>query len=116
MLLFFCFIFLAHSFPTSINKDFVLTAWTCKEAPRLYNAVQVDAGQGKVVARDRNYAYFLISRRWSRLSTTRIKHVSVGPAGLWASSSSNKVYKYIAGDLRASNGNYCSSSCFPHLL
>ncbi|XP_070785057.1 fish-egg lectin-like [Enoplosus armatus] len=79
-------------------------AWRCQEAPRLNNIKQIDAGQGKVVARDQNYAYFLIGSYWYRLSTIRMQHVSVGPAGLWASSTSSRVYKFVAGNFQQASG------------
>ncbi|XP_062300054.1 fish-egg lectin-like [Scomber scombrus] len=80
-------------------------AWTCSEAPRLYNVKQIDAGQGKVVATTTsNYAYFLIGSRWYNLGTTRVKHVSVGPAGLWGVDISNKVNKYVSGRFLPSTG------------
>nr|CBK52298.1 lectin [Dicentrarchus labrax] len=83
-------------------------AWTCKEPPSLYGAVQIDAGQGKVVARDRNYyAYFLSGTTWQRLGSYRaLKHVSVGPAGIWAVDTSNRVHKYVAGNFKLSSGGY----------
>nr|XP_033488177.1 fish-egg lectin-like [Epinephelus lanceolatus] len=81
------------------------TGWNCDEGPRLYNARQLDAGQGKVVALDRNnYPYFLIGSSWQRLSSVRFRHLSVGPAGLWGSSTSNIVYKYVAGNFVQSRG------------
>ncbi|XP_054480943.1 fish-egg lectin-like [Anoplopoma fimbria] len=80
-------------------------AWTCTEAPRLYNVQQVDAGQGKVVVRDSNYyTYFLGGYSWYKLSTTRLRHVSVGPAGLWGTGTDNRVYKYVAGQFLPSSG------------
>ncbi|KAM7366880.1 hypothetical protein PAMP_014818 [Pampus punctatissimus] len=80
-------------------------AWTCRDAPRLYNVKQVDAGQGKVVARDSNYyVYFLSGSSWYRLGSLRLKHVSVGPAGIWGTDTSNKVYKYIAGNFVGATG------------
>ncbi|XP_053170025.1 fish-egg lectin-like [Scomber japonicus] len=80
--------------------------WTCNEGPRLYNVKQIDAGQGKVVATTTsNYAYFLINTHWYNLGTTaRVKHVSVGPAGLWGVDTSNKVHKYVSGKFLPSTG------------
>ena len=87
-------------------NDFVFTAWTCVEAPRLYDVYQVDAGNGMVVARSKyNNPYFLIRSYWQRLGYTRLTHITVGPAGLWGSYS-NKVYKYIAGNFVSAYGNY----------
>lgn len=80
-------------------------AWTCREAPRLSNVRQIDAGQGKVVAStSSNYAYFLIGSYWYRLGSARLKHVSVGPAGMWGVDSSNRVHKYVAGNFVQSSG------------
>lgn len=90
-----------------ITDGFLSTAWRCTEAPQLYNVKQVDAGQGKVVVRDSSYrAYFLSGSSWYRLGSARIKHVSVGPAGMWAVDTSNRVYKYVAGNFVPSSGNY----------
>lgn len=75
----------------------------------MYNATQVDAGQGMVIARDTSgYVYFLIGSSWHRMSSIEFKHASVGPAGLWATGNSGeKVYKYIAGNFRiVTSGNY----------
>ncbi|XP_059182285.1 fish-egg lectin-like [Centropristis striata] len=80
-------------------------AWTCGEAPMLYNAQQIEAGQGKVVARDRsNYPYFLIGSSWIRLSYVRFRQITVGPAGLWGCDTSSRVYKYVAGNFQRSYG------------
>lgn len=78
---------------------------SCRAGPRLYNVQQIDSGQGQVVARDSRYfAYFLIGASWYRLSTLRFRHVTVGPAGLWATGTNYKVYKYVAGNLLQSSG------------
>nr|XP_040028840.1 fish-egg lectin-like [Gasterosteus aculeatus aculeatus] len=75
------------------------------EAPRLNNVLQVDAGLGKVVVRDaHSNAYFLTGLNWNRLSTIRLKHVTVGPAGLWGVGINNKVHKYVAGTFKPSTG------------
>uniref|UniRef100_A0A671YUV7 Fish-egg lectin n=1 Tax=Sparus aurata TaxID=8175 RepID=A0A671YUV7_SPAAU len=81
-------------------------AWRCSEGPRLYNARQIDAGQGKVVATNSyGHVHFLIGSSWYRMSSIRFKHASIGPAGLWATGNSgDKVYKYIAGNFVASGG------------
>ena len=94
------------------------TAWRCSEGPRLYNARQIDAGQGKVVAiNSYGHVYFLIGSSWYRMSSIRFKHASIGPAGLWATGNSrDKVYKYIAGNFVASGGNYYYSLFFLLLL
>ncbi|XP_035003998.2 fish-egg lectin-like [Hippoglossus stenolepis] len=80
-------------------------AWRCTEAPRLFNADQVDAGMGKVVATDiYKRAYFLSGRNWYRLGTTALKHVTVGPSGTWGTSASNRVHKLVAGNFKQVNG------------
>ncbi|XP_072233115.1 fish-egg lectin-like [Leuresthes tenuis] len=83
--------------------------WTCKEAPQQCQAEQIDAGQGKVVLRDRHSrAYFLSGCHWYRLGSVYLKHVSVGDAGIWGVDYDNKVYKYIAGEFVLSNGQTLS--------
>uniref|UniRef100_A0A665VE13 Fish-egg lectin-like n=1 Tax=Echeneis naucrates TaxID=173247 RepID=A0A665VE13_ECHNA len=80
-------------------------AWRCSEAPRLSNTIQIDAGLGKVVAVTKyNRAYFLTGGRWYSLGTTGLRHVSVGPAGMWATGTSNRLYKYIAGKFQVASG------------
>ncbi|XP_034720021.1 fish-egg lectin-like [Etheostoma cragini] len=83
----------------------ISNAWYCSYAPKLLNAQQIDAGLGNVVARDNlNIAYSLIGEQWQRLSTIRFKHVSVGPAGLWGCDTTNRVYKFVAGNFQCSSG------------
>ncbi|XP_072234096.1 fish-egg lectin-like [Leuresthes tenuis] len=83
--------------------------WTCKEAPQQFPAAQIDAGQGKVVLRDRHSrAYFLSGSHWYRLGSVSLKHVSVGDAGIWGVDTANRVYKYIAGEFVRSNGQSLS--------
>ncbi|XP_053169971.1 fish-egg lectin-like [Scomber japonicus] len=80
-------------------------AWNCGGAPRLSNIRQIDAGQGQVVATtNHNYAYFLVGPYWQYLRTNKIKHITVGPAGLWAVDTSNKVNKYVAGKFLPATG------------
>ncbi|KAM3587813.1 uncharacterized protein V6R79_014503 [Siganus canaliculatus] len=45
-----------------------------------------------------------IGSSWYRMTSQRFKHVSVGPAGLWATDTSNRVNKYVAGAFRPSSG------------
>lgn len=94
-----------------------LTAWTCREGPQQYGAVQIDAGWGQVVMRDRNnQVYFLSGSAWYALGTVRLKHVSVGPAGIWGADASDRVYKYVAGNFVVSEGNYpYTTDSHPHL-
>ncbi|XP_051806338.1 fish-egg lectin-like [Acanthochromis polyacanthus] len=81
--------------------------WTCTEGPRLYsNVAQIDAGQGMVVVRDRYYyAYFLSGNYFYRLGTVRLNHVTVGPAGIWGTDTSNKVHKFIANNFTTVSGS-----------
>lgn len=86
-------------------------ALTCREAPQHYTADQIDAGQGQVVMRDRyDQVFFLSGTTWFKLGTVKLRHVSVGPAGLWGTDSTNRVYKYVAGDFVAFDGNYGAHS------
>ncbi|XP_056223959.1 fish-egg lectin-like [Seriola aureovittata] len=80
-------------------------AWNCREGPRLSSITQIDAGLGKVVAVNRfNQAFVLIGTRWYRLSSVSLKHISVGPAGMWGASNTNRVYKSVAGNMLQSSG------------
>ncbi|XP_053271274.1 fish-egg lectin [Pleuronectes platessa] len=80
-------------------------AWNCTEAPRLYNAKQVDAGMGKVVATDiHKRAFFLSGRYWYRLGTVSLSHVSVGPSGTWGTDALSRVHKLVAGNFNLVNG------------
>uniref|UniRef100_A0A8C6KI54 Fish-egg lectin-like n=1 Tax=Nothobranchius furzeri TaxID=105023 RepID=A0A8C6KI54_NOTFU len=82
-------------------------------APRLWNslplslrsvdsvpsAAQIDAGQGQVVLTDSSSnVFFLSGSTWSKLGSVPLKHVTVGPAGIWGVDSSNKIYKFVGGD------------------
>ncbi|XP_037615746.1 fish-egg lectin-like [Sebastes umbrosus] len=79
--------------------------WKCKEGPRLSRAWQIDASVGVVCATTRNfYAYTLNNGRWTRLSTVRVKHCSVGHSGIWAVGTRNQVYRYVCGKLRRARG------------
>ena len=83
------------------------TGWNCREGPRTYGAMQIDAGLGQVVVADRyKRAYFLSGVALYRLGRIGMKHVSVGAGGVWGSCQANKVYKYVAGDFSLANGNY----------
>nr|XP_057933129.1 fish-egg lectin-like [Doryrhamphus excisus] len=80
-------------------------AWSCQEAPRLYYTRQIEASQGKVLARtSSNRVYFLSGKSWYRLGSVSLKDVSVGPAGIWGVDSSNRVHKFIAGEFLPSTG------------
>ena len=92
----------------NFTDGFLSTGWKCKEAPQQFPAAQIDAGQGKVVLRDRHSkVYFLSGSHWYRLGSVYLKHVSVGDAGIWGVDYANRVNKYIAGEFVPSNGDYC---------
>uniref|UniRef100_A0A3P9PGN0 Fish-egg lectin n=1 Tax=Poecilia reticulata TaxID=8081 RepID=A0A3P9PGN0_POERE len=58
---------------------------------------QIDADRGMVVMTDKNSsAFFLSGSCWSKLGSVPLKHVSVGPAGIWGVDQQNKVYKFVA--------------------
>lgn len=105
------------TFSTHITNDFVFTAWKCSAAPQLPTIVQIDAGHGKVVARDASYfVYMLCGTTWFKLGDCRLKHVTAGPAGIWGADTSNRVYKYVRGQFRVASGTYCcGKSHFIHI-
>uniref|UniRef100_A0A3Q2VMR6 Fish-egg lectin-like n=1 Tax=Haplochromis burtoni TaxID=8153 RepID=A0A3Q2VMR6_HAPBU len=75
----------------------------CRLSP--FPAVQIDAGQGNVVMTDsNNYAYFLLGSQWYKMGSLTLKHVSVGPAGIWGVALDDRVYKYVAGSFVFANG------------
>ncbi|XP_060936339.1 fish-egg lectin-like [Limanda limanda] len=79
--------------------------WTCREGPRLYGAIQIDAGMGQVVVADKyKRTYLLSGLAFYRLGRLGMKHVTVGAGGLWGSCLANKVYKYVAGDFKLAKG------------
>ncbi|XP_060936340.1 fish-egg lectin-like [Limanda limanda] len=79
--------------------------WNCREGPRLYGAMQIDAGMGQVVVADKyKRTYFLSGLSFYRLGRLGMKHVTVGAGGLWGSCHANKVYKYVAGDFKLAKG------------
>ncbi|CAB1428007.1 unnamed protein product [Pleuronectes platessa] len=79
--------------------------WNCREGPRLYGAMQIDAGMGQVVVADKyKRTYFLSGLAFYRLGRLGMKHVTVGAGGLWGSCHANKVYKYVAGDFKLAKG------------
>uniref|UniRef100_A0A672G7T5 Fish-egg lectin-like n=1 Tax=Salarias fasciatus TaxID=181472 RepID=A0A672G7T5_SALFA len=78
-----------------INCVFLSTGWACDLGPQHSGATQIDAGQGQVVMRnDKSEVFVLSGSTWIRLGSVPIKHVSVGPAGIWGVDSSDNVYKY----------------------
>uniref|UniRef100_A0A3P9PG85 Fish-egg lectin n=1 Tax=Poecilia reticulata TaxID=8081 RepID=A0A3P9PG85_POERE len=58
-----------------------------------YGKTQIDADRGMVVMTDKNSsAFFLSGSCWSKLGSVPLKHVSVGPAGIWGVDQQNKYY------------------------
>ncbi|CAB1425931.1 unnamed protein product [Pleuronectes platessa] len=81
------------------------SAWRCSQAPRLYNAKQVDSGMRMVVATDiHKWPHFLSGRSWCRLGTFALKHVSDGSSGTWGTDAANRVHELVAGNFRPVNG------------
>ncbi|XP_054911448.1 fish-egg lectin-like isoform X2 [Poeciliopsis prolifica] len=79
--------------------------WNCSAAPQQFPAAQIDAGQGMVVMTDRNSnTFFLNGSSWSKLGSVPLKHVSVGPPGIWGVNQQNKVYKFVASDFVPTRG------------
>uniref|UniRef100_A0A3B3U101 Fish-egg lectin-like n=1 Tax=Poecilia latipinna TaxID=48699 RepID=A0A3B3U101_9TELE len=69
------------------------------------NPKTIDAGQGMVVMTDKNSSAFFLSRSsWSKLGSVSLKHVSVGPAGIWGVDQQNEVYKFVASDFVPTHG------------
>uniref|UniRef100_A0A8C6KI89 Fish-egg lectin-like n=1 Tax=Nothobranchius furzeri TaxID=105023 RepID=A0A8C6KI89_NOTFU len=65
----------------------------------------IDAGQGQVVLTDSSSnVFFLSGSTWSKLGSVPLKHVTVGPAGIWGVDSSNKIYKFVGGDFVSVHG------------
>ncbi|KAM4712378.1 LOW QUALITY PROTEIN: fish-egg lectin-like [Anableps anableps] len=75
-----------------------MKAWTCTTPAQQFPVAQLDAGQGMVVMTDQNSNVFYLSGSWSKLGSVPLKHVSVGPAGIWGVDRHDKVYKFTAGD------------------
>lgn len=89
------------------TDDWLSVGWTCKVASQHLPTPQLDAGEGKVVMTDElSSAFFLSGSTWYKLGSVPLKHVSVGPAGLWGVDPLNRVYKYVAGDFISFDGDY----------
>ncbi|XP_038137859.1 fish-egg lectin-like [Cyprinodon tularosa] len=72
---------------------------TCEVSPLHFSAVQLDAGQGMVVMTDTfSNVFFLSGSSWTKLGSVPLKHVSVGPAGIWGVNNDDQVYKFSGGD------------------
>ncbi|XP_070296263.1 fish-egg lectin isoform X3 [Salvelinus sp. IW2-2015] len=73
-------------------------AWDCQEVVKIKNLMQIDAGLGQVVATDTSQIpYYLVGDEWIRLPGS-LKHITVGPAGIWSINSETKISKYVAGN------------------
>ncbi|CAB1346236.1 unnamed protein product [Coregonus sp. 'balchen'] len=57
-------------------------------------------GLGQVVATDTSQIpYYLVGDEWIRLPGS-LKHITVGPAGIWGVNKEDSIYKYVAGLLK----------------
>ncbi|KAK6314548.1 hypothetical protein J4Q44_G00140770 [Coregonus suidteri] len=73
-------------------------AWDCQPVVDIYHLMQFDAGLGQVVATNTSQIpYYLVGDKWIRLPGS-LKHITVGPAGIWGINSGNIIYKYVAGN------------------
>ncbi|XP_030211422.1 fish-egg lectin [Gadus morhua] len=74
-------------------------AWRCLGAPTLYQARQIDASKGLVLATNQlQQNFFLNGLSWSYLHGQRMKHITTGDTGTWGVSSNNQLYKMIGGN------------------
>ncbi|KAE8277437.1 hypothetical protein D5F01_LYC24630 [Larimichthys crocea] len=48
----------------------------------------------------------LCGTTWFKLGSPRLKHVTVGPGGIWGADTSNRVYKYVNGQFQVAGGLY----------
>uniref|UniRef100_A0A8C7PP92 Fish-egg lectin n=1 Tax=Oncorhynchus mykiss TaxID=8022 RepID=A0A8C7PP92_ONCMY len=77
---------------------FVSIAWDCQEVVNIKNLMQIDAGLGQVVATDTSQIpYYLVGDEWIRLPGS-LKHITVGPAGIWGINKADSIHKYVAGN------------------
>uniref|UniRef100_A0AAY5K2S9 Uncharacterized protein n=1 Tax=Esox lucius TaxID=8010 RepID=A0AAY5K2S9_ESOLU len=65
------------------------------------NLMQIDAGQGHVVATDTNEIPYYLQRgfiqdEWIRIPGF-VKHITVGPAGTWCVDKTDRIFKYLEG-------------------
>uniref|UniRef100_A0A8C8FYD0 Uncharacterized protein n=1 Tax=Oncorhynchus tshawytscha TaxID=74940 RepID=A0A8C8FYD0_ONCTS len=62
------------------------------------NLMQIDAGLGQLVATDTSQiSYYLVGDESIRLPGS-LKHITVGPAGIWGVNKADSIYKYVAGN------------------
>uniref|UniRef100_A0A8C7PLX4 Uncharacterized protein n=1 Tax=Oncorhynchus mykiss TaxID=8022 RepID=A0A8C7PLX4_ONCMY len=73
-------------------------AWDCQPVVDIKNLMQIDAGLGQVVATNTSQIpYYLVGNEWIRLPGS-LKHITVGPAGIWGVNKADSIYKYVAGN------------------
>ncbi|CDQ95912.1 unnamed protein product [Oncorhynchus mykiss] len=73
-------------------------AWDCQPVVDINNLMQIDAGLGQVVATDTSQIpYYLVGDKWIRLPGS-MKHITVGPAGIWGINKADSIHKYVAGN------------------
>ncbi|XP_014009325.2 fish-egg lectin [Salmo salar] len=73
-------------------------AWDCQIVANIKNLMQIDAGLGQVVATDTSQIpYYLVGDKWIRMPGS-LRHITVGPAGIWGVSNGNLMFKYVAGN------------------
>ncbi|KAJ7993731.1 hypothetical protein DPEC_G00257730 [Dallia pectoralis] len=86
------FVLLAFSLLTSTS------AWSCTEVKNIKNLLQIDAGQGHVVAADTSEVPYYLRRGFIRDEWIRmlgfVKHITVGPAGTWCVDKTDGLFKY----------------------
>ncbi|KAL0962492.1 hypothetical protein UPYG_G00340720 [Umbra pygmaea] len=71
-------------------------AWDC-QVSIIKGLVQIDAGIGLVVGTDTSeIPYYLVGDQWVRLPGS-LKHITVGPAGMWGVNEAYAIYKYVSG-------------------
>ncbi|XP_034019229.1 fish-egg lectin-like isoform X2 [Thalassophryne amazonica] len=78
-----------------------ITAFKCEEAQYLHDIVQIDAGQGHVVATTKENNVFIMSGNiWISLGKTKLKHVTVGRAGIWGVNDQNYLFRFVADEFQ----------------
>uniref|UniRef100_A0A8C8SSB0 Uncharacterized protein n=1 Tax=Pelusios castaneus TaxID=367368 RepID=A0A8C8SSB0_9SAUR len=76
----------------------------CTEVPGCMK--QIDAGNGEVIGLDEaRDVYVLYEGNWLNVSGGGpMKHVSVGPVGMWAVDSQNYIYRLVGGSWQKTTG------------
>ncbi|XP_041709092.2 fish-egg lectin [Coregonus clupeaformis] len=73
-------------------------AWDCQTVVDIYNLMQIDAGLGQVVATNTSQIpFYLVGDKWIPLPGS-LRHITIGPAGIWGVNSGNIIFKYVAGN------------------